>query len=334
MSEFPASHDGQLAPAPNGMSSLDFVAFDVETANHHRGSVCAIGAAVVRAGAVVSTHGWLTRPPEELNFFEGFNVSLHGITKERVADEPTFAQRLDQLLGLAGGLPLVAHNASFDMGAVRAGCLVEGLPWPTVDYACSLVMARRALNLISYRLPLVAEECGVRLTAHHDASADATACAEIVLNIAHRRGAPRLDALLADLQLFMGHLSPLLWQGCHVHWSYPKPPDVSEDADPAHPLYGQVIAFTGALSIRRQDAWAAVAACGAIVEKGVNKRTNMLVIGDGFSGDDPADFYTGKAAKAVRWRAKGHDIEVLTEADLIQMLNETRLSGSRDPVPI
>jgi DNA polymerase-3 subunit epsilon len=60
----------------------------------------------------------------------------------------------------------------------------------------------------------------------------------------------------------------------------------------------------------------------------------MLVIGDGFAGDDPADFYTGRAAKAAHWRAKGHRIEVLTEADLIDMLTETRTSGARQSVSV
>jgi DNA polymerase-3 subunit epsilon len=317
-----------LAPSV-AARGFDFVAFDVETANYHRGSVCAVGAVEVRAGEVVATHSWLTRPPADLDFFDGFNVSLHGITPDMVADQPSFAERLDQLVDLAGGLPLIAHNAAFDMGAIREGCTYEDRPWPTVDYACSLVMARRALDLISYRLPLVAHECGVDLAGHHDAGMDALACAHIVLEIARRRGAASLPALLTDLQMLMGHLDPRMWEGCRAkpRWGYPPPPEAAPDADLHHPLYGQVMVFTGALSIRRQDAWAAVAACGATPEQGVTKRTTMLVVGDGFSGNDPAEFYTGKAAKAARWRAKGHPIEVLTEADLAELLAERRTSG-------
>ena len=48
---------------------------------------------------------------------------------------------------------------------------------------------------------------------------------------------------------------------------------------------------------------------GAVVEKGVTKRTTMLVVADGFTGSDPADFTTGKAAKAVHLRARGHRID-------------------------
>lgn len=318
--------------SPVASVGLDFVAFDVETANSRRGSVCAIGAAVVRDGVVVSTHSWLTRPPAGLDHFDGINISVHGITPDMVADQPTFAERLDELLELTGGLPLVAHNASFDIGALREACVAVDREWPTTDYACSLIMARRALDLISYRLPMVAAECGVDLSAHHEAGSDALACAQVVLEIARRRGADNLGDMLAGLQVLTGRLEAAAWAGCRGTSTYtgPQLPDVAADADPEHPLYGQVMVFTGALSIRRQDAWDAVARCGAVVEKGVNKRTTMLVVGDGFTGHDPAGFWTGKAAKAVHWREKGHRIEVLTEGDLVDLLAETRTSGARE----
>jgi DNA polymerase-3 subunit epsilon len=325
-------------PALSGASGFDFVAIDVETANSRRGSICAIGAAVVRGGAVVSTHSWLTRPPAGLDHFDGINVSLHGITPEMVVDQPEFAERLDQLLGITEGLPLVAHNAAFDIGALREACVAIDREWPATDYGCSLIMARRALDLISYRLPMVAAECGVDLAAHHEAGSDALACAHVVLEIGRRRNADSLSGLLADLQVLTGRLEARAWRGCRATLSTavsdgPQLPDAAADADPEHPLYGQVIVFTGALSIRRQEGWDAAAACGAIVEKGVNKRTTMLVVGDGFTGHDPADFYTGKAANVVRWRERGHRIEVLTEGDLVDLLTETRTSGVRDAIP-
>jgi DNA polymerase III subunit epsilon len=319
-------------PAGYPSGGLNFVAIDVETANASRGSICAIGAVVVRGGAVVATHSWLTRPPAGLDEFDWFNVDLHGITAEMVADQPHFAARLEQLLELADGLPLVAHNASLDLGALREACVAVGRDWPATEYACSLVMARRALDLISYRLPMVAEECGADLADHHEAGADALACAQIVLEIARRRGAGSFTGLCRDLQVMPGRLEAAAWSGCHSAPSA-EPPAAAADADPAHPLYGQVVVFTGALSIRRQDAWDAVAACGAVVNEGVTKRTTMLVVGDGFTGHDPAEFWTGKAEKAVRWRAKGHRIEVLTEGDLVDLLTETRTSGVRDAVP-
>jgi hypothetical protein len=49
--------------------SLDFVAFDVETANYDRGSICAAGWAVVRDSRIVDTGSFLCRPPEPVYWF-------------------------------------------------------------------------------------------------------------------------------------------------------------------------------------------------------------------------------------------------------------------------
>jgi DNA polymerase III subunit epsilon len=325
-------------PAEAGASScagLDFVAIDVETANARRGSICAIGATVVRAGKPVAIYSWLTRPPRGLDDFAGINVSVHGITPDMVAHQPAFTERLDQLLKITDGLPLVAHNAAFDIGALREACMATGRAWPTTDYACSLMMARRALDLISYRLPIVAAECGVGRLDHHEPGSDALSCALIVLEIARRRNVCTLRNLCADLQMLAGRLETTSWRGCRgALTASSTPPEAAADADPAHPLYGQVMVFTGTLGIRRQDAWDAVARCGAAAEKGVTKRTTMLVVGDGFTGNDPADFWTGKAARAARWRQKGHQIEVLTEIDLIDLLAESHTAGIRDSLTI
>jgi DNA polymerase-3 subunit epsilon len=322
---------------------LDFVAFDVETANRNRGSVCAFGLAVVRGGDIVQRHTWLTRPPAGLDWFDPFNTALHGIRPTDVANQRAFADRLAEAVDVIGDLPVIGHNAAFDIGAVRDGCDADGLDWPTLTYGCSLVMARRELDLLSYRLPVVAAELGIRVGRHHDAGADAEAAAEIVLALARRRTVSSLADLLAALDVSVGRLSKDDWFGCRratagtAGGGYPAPPQAEASADPGHPLYGQVVVFTGALSIRREDAWARVASLGATPDKGVTKRTTILVVGDGFIGDDPAGFTTGKAAKAAGARAKGQRIEVLTEQDLLAMLAESRTAGRRpgaEPTPV
>lgn len=43
-------------------------------------------------------------------------MQVHGITNERVADEPLFARIVDELLDFLRGAELVIHNAAFDVG--------------------------------------------------------------------------------------------------------------------------------------------------------------------------------------------------------------------------
>jgi DNA polymerase-3 subunit epsilon len=70
---------------------LDYTAMDFETANSYRGSPCAVGLVRVRDGEVVDQVRWLMRPPADVDHFDPFNVSIHGITADMVRDEPRWA---------------------------------------------------------------------------------------------------------------------------------------------------------------------------------------------------------------------------------------------------
>lgn len=315
---------------------LNFLAIDVETANRTRGSVCSIGYAVVRDGVRIEAGQWLCRPPEEVNYFDGFNVALHGISAADVESQPYFQARLGQLIEKVADQPVVAHNAAFDVGALRVACDLDDTVWPTLDYGCSLVWSRRLLDLISYSLPYVAGALGVRLDAHHNAAADAAATADITIALAQRESLQTVSDLAAHAMTRLGHLTSMDWSGCRALPSpsggggRPIPTDANPDADPNNPLFGQVMAFTGALmTMTRQEAFDRVAQVGAIAKNGVTAKTTRLVIGDGFAGTTPDEFCTGKAAAACHWRDKGKPIEVLTEPEFLSYLSETESSGVR-----
>lgn len=314
---------------------MDFVAIDIETANAQWGSVCSFGAVEVSDGRIAARHGWLSRPPADLDWFDGVSTLIHGITAEMVAPAPSFTDSLQHLLRIIDGRPVVAHNAAFDVGNIRRACSAEGIEWPHLTYGCTLVMSRRTYDLPSYSLPIVADHLDIGFSGHHDASKDAEAAAEIMLRLAQKHGAASVHEVAAATGVRLGDLHPDSWRGCVAQ--YPGGggaplvmPGANPGADPHHPLYGKIVVFTGGLGVTRREAAAAVAALGAQPESGVTKRTDFLVIGDGFAGDDPSDFHTGKAAKAMKWRAKGRPIEVLTEVDLIHLLTEVETGGSAE----
>ena len=181
--------------------SVSFTAIDFETANRSPASACAVGVVRVRDGRVVETHYSLLRPPPGHEHFEPGNMRVHGIAAEDVADAPSYASYWARLSErLAPEHPdtvLVAHNAVFDMGVITAANLAAGLgaqPW---RYACTLRLSRAAYRLRSYALPAVCRAVGVQLEHHHDALCDATACAQIVLDLAARSGADSMRELTA-----------------------------------------------------------------------------------------------------------------------------------------
>ena len=174
---------------------LDFTAIDFETANSSNASACAVGLVRVRDGEVVEKTGWLIRPPAGHDVFFELNVRIHGIRPEDVQDAATWTRQLADIVSFVGSDILVAHNAGFDMAVLKRACDATGDECPSYRYACSLQVARKVYRLDSYRLPFVAAEAGFPDFPHHNATADALACAHVMIDAARRVGADDIDAL-------------------------------------------------------------------------------------------------------------------------------------------
>jgi DNA polymerase-3 subunit epsilon len=177
--------------------ALDFTAIDFETANSSNASACAVGLVRVRDGRIVDKAGWLIRPPAGHDVFFELYVRIHGIRPEDVAGAATWGRQLADLAAFAGDDILVAHNAGFDMAVLKRACDATGDECPPYRYACSLQVARKVYRLDSYRLPFVAAEAGFADFPHHNATADALACAHVMIDAANRVGAADIDGLAA-----------------------------------------------------------------------------------------------------------------------------------------
>lgn len=175
--------------------SLDFTAIDFETANSHPSSACAVGLVRVRDGKVEDRARWLIRPPAGRDAFLPFNIKIHGITPEMVADAPDWAGQLEDLRSFIGTDTVVAHNASFDMGVIRAACAETVTPTPKFRYLCSVQVSRKTYDIPSHRLPLAAAAAGFGEFQHHEALADAEACAAIIVDAARRHEVGDMSSL-------------------------------------------------------------------------------------------------------------------------------------------
>ncbi|MDX2375791.1 exonuclease domain-containing protein [Microbacterium sp. LRZ72] len=186
---------------------LDFTAIDFETANASPASACAVGLVRVRDARVVARASWLIRPPAGHDEFSPFNTRIHGIRARDVADAATWSEQLDRLCAFAGADVLVAHNAGFDMNVLRRACDTTGDTCPPHRYLCSVQLARKTYRLDSYRLPLVAAAAGCADFVHHDAAADAEACARIVIDAARRHTASDVPTLVDASGIRLSHLA-------------------------------------------------------------------------------------------------------------------------------
>lgn len=361
----PASAYAAQGKRPPRVPGLNFTAVDFETANGFRGSPCAIGLVRVRDGNVDELYFHRMRPPEGFDRFDPRNVDIHRISPERVAEEPRFGDRFEEIRSFIGTDILVAHNAAFDIEVFESSLEVSGMDSPGLEALCSVRLAREVYDLDSHALPAAAQEAGFNLKHHHHALWDARAAAAIVVDIAERVGIRKVRDLFAEysiepeqLQAWTGqrelfsratrqvqefaHLFDASVDGVDpeampdlMRWQDEGrnlPPD--PNASPEHPLFGEQVVFTGNLSIPRPDAKELASQHGADTSSRVTGSTSLAVIGDGF---DPSDLKTPdaapplktrKAQEILRRRAAGQQIEVISETGYREML------GDQWPLPV
>ena len=178
---------------------LNFTAIDFETANRYPASACAVGLVRVRDGKIVDGYSQIFEPPKPYEWFENGNIAIHGIHPSDVADGPKYEAILASMLDFIGEDVLVAHNAPFDMGVLRASAEALNFELPNINYGCSLEISRKTYHLESYRLNSVAYAIGHEEFKHHDALADADACARIIIHAADRHGVDSFEELLQFL---------------------------------------------------------------------------------------------------------------------------------------
>ena len=153
-----------------------FVAIDFETADYGRDSACAVGLVKVRGSEVVAKSYRLIRPPRPDFHF----TYLHGIRWQDVKSKPDFAGVWAKLAKHLDGTDYVlAHNASFDRGVLRACCAAHGIRFPPTPFVCTVKLARAIWDIRPTKLPDVCRYLRIDLSRHHYAALDALACARI-----------------------------------------------------------------------------------------------------------------------------------------------------------
>jgi DNA polymerase-3 subunit epsilon len=156
---------------------MRYVALDFETANRERISACSIGLARMSDGEVLDTRYSLIKPPSD--YFDPINISIHRIRPADVKDAPTFEVLWPELLLFIGDDALIAHNAPFDVGILRAMLQHYSLPIPPLRYTCTVRISRKVWpQLPTHRLTDLSRTFGFDYLAHH-ALEDAVNCGKV-----------------------------------------------------------------------------------------------------------------------------------------------------------
>lgn len=309
--------------AGRALGAEGFVAIDFETATGSRASACDVAVAMVEDGQVKDVLRWLIQPPG--NEYDGFNISIHGITPAMTKDSPTMAAVWPEVLAAVGDRPLVAHYAAFDMSVLRNALTADGSEWPNLTYFCTCTLAKRGWpGMLSYRLVDLADECGLTFR-HHEPGADAATAAELAIACCGLASERQLDAASKALGIRAGQLSSDGWAPSGVAPQRlsdltPTVDHIPEDS----PFVGKTIVFTGTLTsgLTRKHAAQLVVDAGGHPASSVSKKVDYLVLGMQDASRVKDGSHSEKMLKAIGLQRAGAPIELLSEDDFLRMLPE------------
>lgn len=292
---------------------LTFNAIDVETANADRATICQIGIIHVEEGEIVDRWETLIDPED---WFDPWNVSIHGIDENDVNNSPTLPEVRNELRRRLRGSILVSHT-SFDRVAFERAMDRYGLERLQVTWLDSARIARRAwpekYGRRGWGLQSIARDLGISFN-HHDALEDARAAAEIVLHACSETE--------TDIETWLERVNhPILPSSRRSAGSRTRVVrSEKREGNVDGSLYGQTVVFTGSLGIPRQEAADAAADAGCKVWPRVTSQVTMLVVGTQDKTKLNGYQKSSKHRKAEALVMKGMEIQILSESDFSELI--------------
>lgn len=172
------------------LAEVTFVVVDLETTGGSpaEAAITEIGAVKVRGGQVLGEFQTLVNPGVAI---PAFIAVLTGITDLMVASAPPIGPALSSFLEFARGGVIVAHNAGFDTGFLKAACQANGQVWQDPPVVDTVRLARQLVQhdeARDHRLATLARLFGSATTPDHRALHDARATVDVLHALVARVG--------------------------------------------------------------------------------------------------------------------------------------------------
>ena len=287
---------------------MEFVAIDVETANPDMASICQIGIARYEQGRLMEE--WKSYIDPE-DYFDGINISIHGIDESTVKGAPVLPHVSHQLHSFLDNSIAVCHT-HFDRVAIHQALEKYHIRNPICVWLDSALVTRRTWKEFAwggYGLHNVCDALEYEFK-HHDALEDAKAAGHILL------------AAMAHSGLGIEEWIKRVKQPIDIEQSS-SGVAIRRDGNPEGPLFGETLVFTGALEIPRCEAADMAAQIGCRVGSGVTKETTLLVVGDQDIKHLAGHEKSFKHRKAEKLISQGHQIRIIRESDFKELIAQS-----------
>ncbi len=230
---------GTLDDLGTSLSQVTFVVVDLETTGGSALTcrITEIGAVRVRGGEVLGEFQTLVNPGIPI---PAFISVLTGITDQMVASAPAEDSVIPAFLEFTGECVLVAHNAPFDVGFLKAAARRLQLPWPDLPVLDTVTLARRLVTrdeVPDHKLSSLAALFSTGVTPDHRALHDARATVDVLHALLARAGSHDVTTI-EELSAFTCRVSDVQRRKRHLAGDLPSEPGVYLFKDHAgHVLY-------------------------------------------------------------------------------------------------
>ena len=151
---------------------------------------------------------------------------LTGITEAMLAPAPPIEAVLPACWSSCTGAVLVAHNAPYDTGFLKAACARHGYPWPQPRVLDTAALARRALirdEVPNHKLATLARHFRTATQPIHRALDDARATVDVLHGLIARLGSHKVHTL-GDAIEFAKAVTPAQRRKRHLAEGLPDAP--------------------------------------------------------------------------------------------------------------
>lgn len=257
-----------------------------------------------------------------LYYVDSFIEELTGITNEMLATAPSARDAIHDFAEFLGDSVILGYNVNFDVNFLYdqfQNCLGRPL---TNDFVDIMRMARKLYpDMPHHRLKDMLAMYGLTNDKEHRTITDCEATQRCYERI-HQEAVSQYGNDASFCRCFDNFRN--YGGSFQRYYKYPNAADFHGDETqfrPDCPLYQQRCVITGTLDrFTRAEAYQLIVDLGGIVENGVTKKTDFLILGN---NDYCASIKDGKSAKQKKAEAyilKGLDIKIIPETVFYDMI--------------
>ena len=186
-------------PQTDSLKNVSFAVVDCETTgvNPETDRILQLAAIIVNGnGEIVDQFDTVVKPESPATYHHGAE-HIHGISAEQVSQGMPLREALEKLCSISEGNLFTAHNAKFDINFIHAESRRVGLERQVEQYIDTLALSRKTDTEKERRhsLDALCEHYGIERERAHEAVADATATAQLLMHLIKDMGVENTDQL-------------------------------------------------------------------------------------------------------------------------------------------